>query len=112
MTVAHRRFANFAMFTVLVLLVAVCAAPSFAQKNLVYINGNVAVNGQNAVVVLQNDGAGNLTPIAGSPFLTGGTGVGIPPAGDADWDSDGEVIVNGAGTLLYAVNGNSNTIAG
>lgn len=111
MTIAtsNRRF--FLVATLAVLAIALCATPAFAQKNLVYINGNIAVSGQNAVVVLVNDGAGNLTPLAGSPFLTGGTGVGAPPAGDADWDSDGEVAINAAGTLLYAVNGNSNTIA-
>src|SRR5712691_10489278 len=48
---------------------------AFAQKNLVYINGNITATGQNAVIALVNDGAGNLTPLAGSPFATGGTGV-------------------------------------
>jgi Lactonase, 7-bladed beta-propeller len=111
MTIAHltRRFFLVAMLAALA--IAVCAAPALAQKNLVYINGNIATSGQNAVVVLVNDGAGNLTPLAGSPFLTGGTGVGIPPSGDADWDSDGEIAINAAGTLLYAVNGDSNNIA-
>jgi 6-phosphogluconolactonase (cycloisomerase 2 family) len=98
-------------FLLVTVLAALCAAPALAQKNLIYINGNIASSGQNAVIVLVNDGTGNLTPLAGSPFLTGGTGVGIPPSGDADWDSDGEVAINAAGTLLYAVNGDSNTIA-
>ncbi len=111
MTVAQltRRFLMVAALATLT--IALCATSALAQKNLIYINGNIAVSGQNAVVVLVNDGTGHLTPLAGSPFLTGGTGVGIPPAGDADWDSDGEVAINAAGTLLYAVNGNSNTIA-
>jgi 6-phosphogluconolactonase (cycloisomerase 2 family) len=98
-------------FLLVTVLAAFCAAPALAQKNLIYINGNIASSGQNAVIVLVNDGTGNLTPLPGSPFLTGGTGVGIPPSGDADWDSDGEVAINAAGTLLYAVNGDSNTIA-
>ncbi len=106
---AKRRFFLVAMLAALT--IALCSTAALAQKNLVYINGNIASSGQNAVIVLVNDGAGNLTPLAGSPFLTGGTGVGTPPAGDADWDSDGEVAINAAGTLLYAVNGNSNTIA-
>ena len=111
MTVAQltRRFVLVAALATLT--IALCATPAFAQKNLVYINGNIAVSGQNAVIVLVNDGTGHMTPLAGSPFLTGGTGVGIPPAGDADWDSDGEVAINAAGTLLYAVNGDSNNIA-
>jgi len=111
MTVAQltRRFLLVAALATLTM--ALCASPALAQKNLVYINGNIAVSGQNAVIVLVNDGTGHLTPLAGSPFLTGGTGVGIPPSGDADWDSDGEVAINAAGTLLYAVNGDSNNIA-
>jgi DNA-binding beta-propeller fold protein YncE len=111
MTVAQltRRFLLVAALATLTM--ALCASPALAQKNLVYINGNIAVSGQNAVIVLVNDGTGHMTPLAGSPFLTGGTGVGIPPSGDADWDSDGEVAINAAGTLLYAVNGDSNTIA-
>ncbi len=111
MTVAQltRRFLLVAALATLTM--ALCASPALAQKNLVYINGNIAVSGQNAVIVLVNDGTGHMTPLAGSPFLTGGTGVGIPPSGDADWDSDGEVAINAAGTLLYAVNGDSNNIA-
>ncbi len=111
MTVAQltRRFLLVAALATLT--IALCASPALAQKNLVYINGNIAVSGQNAVIVLVNDGTGHMTPLAGSPFLTGGTGVGIPPSGDADWDSDGEVAINAAGTLLYAVNGDSNNIA-
>ena len=86
---------------------------AFAQKNLVYINGNITATGQNAVIALLNDGAGNLTPLAGSPFATGGTGV--AGAGDllddAQWDSDGELAINSAGTLLFAVNGHSNNFS-
>lgn len=82
-----------------------------AQKNLVYINGNITTANQNGVIVLVNDGNGNMSALAGSPFLTGGTGVGAPPSGDADWDSDGEVIINATGTRLFAVNGHTNTIA-
>jgi 6-phosphogluconolactonase (cycloisomerase 2 family) len=111
MTIATltRRFFLAAMLTALTL--ALSATPALAQKNLVYINGNITTSGQNAVIVLVNDGTGNLTPLAGSPFLTGGTGVGAPPSGDADWDSDGEIAINAAGTLLYAVNGHTNNFA-
>lgn len=83
---------------------------TFAAPSFVYINANINIPGQNAVIALQNDGNGNLTPVAGSPFATGGTGV----AGlggllkDIQWDSDGEVAINAAGTLLFAVNGHSN----
>lgn len=105
-----RRFVSTTMLVAATLLVfTLCAA---AQQNLVYINANITATNQNGVIALVNDGAGNLTPLAGSPFLTGGTGVGPAPGGaDAQWDSDQEVTINAAGTLLFAVNGHSNTIA-
>jgi hypothetical protein len=87
---------------------------TFAAPSFVYINANINIPGQNAVIALQNDGNGNLTPVAGSPFATGGTGV-AGLAGllqDIQWDSDGEVAINAAGTLLFAVNGHSNDFSG
>jgi 6-phosphogluconolactonase (cycloisomerase 2 family) len=108
----NRRFLSPSLLlTALVLLL--CAATAFAQKNLVYINANITSTNGNGVIALVNDGAGNLTPLAGSPFATGGTGVGpaSDPMVDAQWDSDGEVALNASGTLLFAVNGHSNNIS-
>jgi DNA-binding beta-propeller fold protein YncE len=81
-----------------------------AKRTLIYINGNLTATGQNAVIGLVNDGAGNLAPLPGSPYATGGTGVAgtSDPLKDAQWDSDGEVAINAAGTLLFTVNGHSN----
>lgn len=111
MTVA-KSIGRYILLTMLgALTIALCSAFAVAQQNLIYIDGNVPISGQNGVVVLVNDGAGNLSAIAGSPFLTGGTGVGTA-ATDADFDSDGEIAINPEGTLLYAVNGDSNTVAG
>ena len=98
----------------LVWLMLVCAlgATTFAQQNLVYIDGNITTAGKNAVIGLVNDGTGKLTPLAGSPYLTGGTGVGPAANGsDAQWDSDQEVVINPEGTLLFAVNGHTNNFA-
>jgi 6-phosphogluconolactonase (cycloisomerase 2 family) len=94
------------------MLACALGATAFAQQNLVYIDGNITTANQNAVIGLVNDGTGKLTPLPGSPFLTGGTGVG--PAGngtDAQWDSDQEVVINPEGTLLFAVNGHTNNFA-
>jgi 6-phosphogluconolactonase (cycloisomerase 2 family) len=66
----------------------------------------------NSVAAFSNDGSGNLTPLAGSPYLTGGTGAGgstAPTSGVLD--ADQQVVINSAGTLLLAVNGHSNTVA-
>jgi len=97
-------------------LIFVLLAASFlsAQVNAVYVNGNIGtISNGNVVYGYSNDGAGNLTPLPGSPFLTGGTGS-APPLGMSlglQTDDDQQVITNNAGTLLFTVNGFSNTIA-
>jgi len=85
-----------------------------AQTNAVYLNANIGtVSNANVVLGYSNDGNGNLTPLPGSPYLTGGTGS-APAAGMSlglQTDDDQQVIVNKAGTLLLTVNGFSNTVA-
>lgn len=97
-----------------VLAITLClASVASAQQNLIYINSNITADKQNSVIALINDGFGNLTPVSGSPFLTGGTGVGANPNSQVDyqWDSDGELAINKYGKLLFAVNGHSDDIA-
>ena len=53
---------------------------------------------------------GVWTPLAGSPFPTGGLGITFTTA-LGPFDSDQEIIVNSTHTLLFAVNGGSDTIA-
>lgn len=89
-----------------------CAAFASAQLNAVYFESNVgSVTGQNSIYGFSNDGAGNLTPLPGSPYLTGGTGVFDPGGLSNSFDADQQVIVNKAGTLMFAVNGHSNNIS-
>jgi 6-phosphogluconolactonase (cycloisomerase 2 family) len=114
MIATRRSFCARTLALVAVLAVSVClAGEAFAQHNLIYINSNITADKQNSVIALINDGFGNLTPVSGSPFLTGGTGVGANPNPQIDfqWDSDGEVVINQAGTLLFAVNGHSDDIS-
>jgi hypothetical protein len=98
----------------LVLFVIAAAFAVQAQVNAVYVNGNIGtVSNANVIYGYSNDGNGNLTPLPGSPYLTGGTGS-APPLGmplGLQTDDDQQVIVNNAGTLLFTVNGFSNTIA-
>jgi 6-phosphogluconolactonase (cycloisomerase 2 family) len=76
----------------------------------VYVESNIAtVPFQNSVFAFANDGLGNLTPLLNSPYLTGGTGVLAP--GSSEVNADQEVVINPAGTILYAVNGHTNSIA-
>jgi 6-phosphogluconolactonase (cycloisomerase 2 family) len=77
----------------------------------VYVESNIAREPfQNSVFAFANDGLGNLTALPNSPYLTGGTGVAAP--GSSEVNADQEVVINSAGSVLYAVNGHTNSIAG
>lgn len=96
----------------IVITILLFATTVIAQVNAVYVESNIGqVSGKNSVFALQNDGTGKLTPIKGSPFLTGGTGVyEMNSVFAPGFQADQEIVVNSAGTLLFAVNGDSNTI--
>jgi 6-phosphogluconolactonase (cycloisomerase 2 family) len=79
------------------------------SQNVVYVESNDPAG--NAILAFTRDNAdGSLTPLPGSPFPTGGLGITYTTA-LGPFDSDQEVIVNPAHTLLFAVNGGSDTIA-
>ncbi len=86
---------------------------SNAQLNAVYVESNISKTNQNSVVGFSNDGFGNLTVLPKSPYLTQGTGWGVPQGQSLGFqaDADSQIIVNNAGTLLFAVNGRSNTVS-
>jgi 6-phosphogluconolactonase (cycloisomerase 2 family) len=101
----------YAVMTVTMFLVVISVGlttSAHAQLNLVYVEGNAT--GGNVIAAFSNDGTGNLTALSGSPYSTGGLGV-TGVFSDIQFDSDGEVTSNAAGTLMFAVNGNSNTIS-
>ncbi|MBA3913863.1 MAG: beta-propeller fold lactonase family protein [Acidobacteriales bacterium] len=84
-----------------------------AQVNAVYVESNISNPLHNSILGFSNDGFGNLTPLDGSPYLTQGTGW-APKLGDGlalQQDDDQQIVINSAGTYLYAVNGRSNTIS-
>src|SRR5689334_8000350 len=86
------------------------AALAQVPKSYIYVESNVgSVPNQNSVYAFLNDELGNLLPLAGSPYLMGGTGVVAP--GSSEVNADQELITNAASTALYAVNGHSNSIA-
>jgi len=83
------------------------------QVNAVYVESNLGNGAANTIIGYSNDGTGNLTPLPGSPYLTGGSGV-APPSGQSltvQTDDDQQIIVNPAQTLLFAVDGGSNDVA-
>ena len=111
MSHAGRFFRRHRPGLLLTLVLMLCTA-TFAQVNAVYIVSNIGqVPNKNSVYALKNDGTGKLTPIKGSPFATGGTGVYAQNSVfSPGFMADQEVVVNSAGTLLFSVNGDSNTI--
>nr|MBA3916426.1 hypothetical protein [Terriglobales bacterium] len=93
--------------------VAVLTASALhAQTNAVYVESNISSPNGNSILGYSNDGFGNLTPLPGSPYLTKGSGW-APKSGTGlafQQDDDTQIVTNAAGTLMFAVNGRSNTI--
>jgi 6-phosphogluconolactonase (cycloisomerase 2 family) len=89
----------------------VTALSAFAQN--AYVDSNIGqMPDQNSVSAYWTNSMGLLTPIVGSPFLTGGTGVfSSNPLQAPGFMADQELVTNAARTLLFAVNGHSNTIS-
>jgi len=83
------------------------AQPATAAS-VVYVESNDP--GGNAIFAFERHADGSLTPLPGSPFPTGGLGI-TPTFALGPFDSDQEVIINQKHTLLFAVNGGSDTIA-
>ena len=78
-------------------------------QNFVYVESDDPAG--NAIFAFaRNNADGSLEPLAGSPFPTGGLGITFTTA-LGPFDSDQEIIVNSTHTLLFAVNGGSDTIA-
>jgi 6-phosphogluconolactonase (cycloisomerase 2 family) len=93
------------------LLTLFLGVSAFAQNNVVYVESNIGQTAnQNSVYAFLNKG-GVLTQLKGSPYLTLGTGVfSSNPVFAPGFQADQEIVANSAGTLLFAVNGHSDTI--
>lgn len=77
-----------------------------------YIQTNDIREGQNAVLGYSRGTDGTLTPLAGNPFFTGGTGINNDTHGKlGPNDNDTPLIISDEGKRLYTVNCHSNTIA-
>jgi 6-phosphogluconolactonase (cycloisomerase 2 family) len=69
----------------------------------VYVNNNTAVH--NSISGFDRHADGSLTPIAGSPFITGGAGTG------ANLASQGAIQFSGDGRYVLAVDAGSNQVS-
>jgi 6-phosphogluconolactonase (cycloisomerase 2 family) len=79
--------------------------------SVLYVETNDITPGANAILGFSRAADGSLTPLPGSPFPIGGTGVGNPTQGLGPDDSDQEILASPDHTRLFAVNAGSNTIA-
>ena len=98
-------------------IAATCLAGSFSALHAsdsgeyVYVESNISAANGNSIFAFRRDSSGNLTPLQGSPFLTGGAGVQYTGPNLGPFDSDQEIIKNPQNTLLFAVNAGSDSIA-
>jgi len=72
------------------------------QAQVIYVNNNIA-SPNNSVSALLVDPSGALTPLSGSPYLTGGGGSSAPNVGAVD--------ITTLGPYLYATNVITNSVA-
>ena len=87
------------------------ASPCATPSRIVYVESNDPRAGENAILAFTRAEDGSLTPLAGGPFLTQGTGVGNPKQEFGPDDSDQEIATSSDRRFLFAVNSGSNTVA-
>jgi 6-phosphogluconolactonase (cycloisomerase 2 family) len=111
----YNRYSLLTSVLSIAVLVLCLASAGLAQLNLVYVESNIGLcpgcaANHNSIIAFSNDGTGNLKAVKGMPFKTKGTGI-YDAAPGVDFAADRELIINPEGTLLFAVNMHSNTIA-
>ncbi len=95
-----------------VALLFVSSGAAFAEGVTLYVQSANTAEGQNSIVAYNRMSDGDLVPIAGSPFLTGGTGIDNDTNGKlGPNDNDTPIVQSADGKRLFAVNGHSNSIA-
>lgn len=101
-------------YSVTALLLVMCSANFVLAEHgrYLYIQTNDIREGQNAVLGYLRQDDGTLTPLAGNPFYTGGTGINNDTHGKlGPHDNDTPVIASPDGKRLFSVNTHSNTVA-
>ncbi len=83
------------------------------QKNFIYVVSNDPVENGNAIFGYHRMTSGELAPLPGSPYRTGGTGYAtgyeLPHFGPFDLDQN--IVIAPDRKRLFATNGGSDTIA-
>ncbi|RYY54612.1 MAG: hypothetical protein EOO05_20130 [Chitinophagaceae bacterium] len=113
-TIRHPLQALFPLFLLLTFLLTACDKNDVKDRpsyDVVYLQSNNFNDNQNAVIAYRTMSDGTLEMLPGSPFLTGGSGVGNPMQILGPLDSDYELRFSSDKKFLLAVNSGSNTIA-
>jgi hypothetical protein len=84
---------------------------SARSTEYVYVESNLQSANGNSIFAFQRNSDGSLSPLGGSPFLTGGGGVQYTGFVFGPYDSDQNLVVDSRRRLLFAVNSVSDTIA-
>jgi hypothetical protein len=87
------------------------AVGSGQTNDYVYVETNIKTPNGNSIAGFVRSSNGQLQPIPGSPFLTGGVGTQYAGVDVGPADSDQDIFSNPEHTLLFAVNSGSDTIA-
>jgi hypothetical protein len=107
-----RPFALLALAGAALPLTHAVSAQAFGQTpDYVYVETNIKTPNGNSIAGFVSGANGQLQPIPGSPFLTGGAGTQYAGVGLGPQDSDQNIITSPDHTLLFAVNSGSDTIA-
>lgn len=94
------------------LLLPLSAEVGRAEGGYLYLQSGNTAEGQNSIVAYKRGSDGSMTPLPGSPFFTGGTGINNSTNGKlGPNDNDTPIVKSPDGKRLFAVNGHSNTIA-
>jgi len=105
------RLARRRLFVLLMALTMAAAVRTSAWSagvpDIIWLESNSTAG--NSILTFKNDGSGNLTFLGSTP--AGGIGVFDSTFALGPFDSDQNLIVNPEGTLLFAVNSGSNSIA-
>jgi 6-phosphogluconolactonase (cycloisomerase 2 family) len=99
------------LISVFSVLVFSASSQAAASSHFVYVESNTPGAQSNSILAYRATADGTLTPLAGSPFATGGAGFTDPSFALGPFDSDQNIITNPEHTLLFAVNSGSNTIS-
>ena len=100
------------LLTAMFLFSLMLTTASAGHGRYLYIQSNNVSVGQNSIIGYERLADGTLKQLPGSPFLTLGTGINNSTNGKlGPNDNDTPIALGAAGNRLFAVNGNSNTIA-